>query len=101
MPVVRNLFHIRSQSFFDPNIVSSGALPSICEALNKPDYFCYFDSWFSNSIFPSCSSWIKIVKSKIKVFEENACNAFILEHPSFDFATENLCLDTNFDGFLP
>ena len=61
VPVVRNLFHIRSQS--------------ICEALNKPDYFRYFDSWLSNSIFPSCSSWIKIVTSIIEVFEKNACNA--------------------------
>ena len=32
-PVVRNLFQIRSQSFFDPNIVSLGVLSSIFEAL--------------------------------------------------------------------
>ena len=34
-PVVRNLFQIRSQSYFDANIVSLGVLPSICEALHK------------------------------------------------------------------
>ena len=34
-PVVRNLFQIRSQSFFDPDIVSLGVLLSICEALHK------------------------------------------------------------------
>ena len=41
-----------------------------------------------------------IVKSKIKVFEENAWSAFVLEHPSFDFAkscselvpSQNYCL---------
>ena len=52
-PVVRNLFQIRSQSFFDPNIVSLGVLPSICEALHKYELFNYFESWFSNSVFPS------------------------------------------------
>ena len=34
-PVVRNLFQIRSQSYFDANIVSLGVLPSICDALHK------------------------------------------------------------------
>ena len=52
-PVVRNLFQIRSQSFFDPNIVSLGVLPSICETLHKYELFNYFESWFSNSVFPS------------------------------------------------
>ena len=28
--VVRNLFEIRTQSYFDPNIVSLGILPTIC-----------------------------------------------------------------------
>ena len=32
-PVVHNLFQIRSQSYFDANIVSLGVLPSICGAL--------------------------------------------------------------------
>ena len=41
-PVVRNLFQIRFQSFFDPNIVSLGVLPSICENLHKYELFNYF-----------------------------------------------------------
>ena len=52
-PVVRNLFEIRSQSYFDANIVSLGVLPSICEALHKYGLFSYFDSWFSDSVFPT------------------------------------------------
>ena len=43
-PVVRNLFQIRSQSYFDANIVSLRVLPSICEALHKYGLFSYFDS---------------------------------------------------------
>ena len=43
-PVARNLFQIRSQSYFDANIVSLGVLPSISEALHKYGLFSYFDS---------------------------------------------------------
>ena len=49
-PVVRNLLQIRSQSYFDANIVSLEVLPSICEALHKYGLFSYFDSWFSDSV---------------------------------------------------
>ena len=41
-PVVRNLFQIRSQSYFDPNVVSLGVFPSICKALHKYELFNYF-----------------------------------------------------------
>ena len=44
--LVRNLFEIRSQSYFDANVVSLGVLPSICEGLHKYGLFSYFDSWF-------------------------------------------------------
>ena len=30
-PVVRDLFQIRSRSYFDANVVSLGVLPSVCE----------------------------------------------------------------------
>ena len=42
-PVVRNLFQIRSQSYFDANIVSLRVLPRKCEALHKYGLFSYFD----------------------------------------------------------
>ena len=31
-PVVSNLFQIKSQSYFNANIVFTGVLPSVCEA---------------------------------------------------------------------
>ena len=83
---VRNLFQVRYQSFFDPNIVPLGVLLSICEALHKYDLFSYFDSWFPNSVFPSYASWKAIVMSKVKVFEENGWNAFVLKQYKFGFA---------------
>ena len=65
-PVVRNLFQIRSQSYFDANSVSLGVLPGICEALHKYRLFSYFDSWFSDSVFPTYSQWKSIIKTKIE-----------------------------------
>ena len=71
-PVVRNLFEIRTHSYLDPNIVSLGILPTIWEVLQIYDLFNYFDTWFSDSVFPTYLSWKAIVKTKIREFEENA-----------------------------
>ena len=90
-PVVRNLFEIRTQSYFEANIVSLGTLPTICEVLQKYDLFNYFDTWFSDSVFPTYLSWKAIVKTKIQEFEENAWIDFVQKHPSFKFA--RTCLD--------
>ena len=90
-PVVRNLFEIRTQSYFDVNIVSLGTLPTICEVLQKYDLFNYFDTWFSDAVFPTYLSWKAIVKTKIREFEENAWIDFVQKHPSFKFA--RTCLD--------
>ena len=90
-PVVRNLFQIRSQSYFDANIVSLGVLPSICEALHKFGLFSYFDSWFSDSVFPTYSQWKSIVKTKIREFEVNTWKNFVITHPSYKLA--ETCLD--------
>ena len=90
-PVVRNLFEIRTQSYFDPNIVSLGILPTICEVLQKYDLFNYFDTWFSDSVFPTYLSWKAIVKTNIWEFEENAWIDFVQKHPSSKFA--RTCLD--------
>ena len=85
-PVVRNLFEIRTQSYFDANIVYLGTLPTICEVLQKYDLFNYFDTWFSDSVSPTYLSWKAIVKTKIRELEENARIDFVQKHPSFKFA---------------
>ena len=90
-PVVRNLFLIRSQSYFDANIVSLGVLPSICEALHKYGLFSYFDSWFSDSVFPTYSRWKSIVKTKIRKSEVNTWKKFVIAHPSYKLV--ETCLD--------
>ena len=90
-PVVRNLFQIRSQSYFDANIVSLGVLPSICDAFHKYGLFSYFDSWFSDSVFPTYSQWKSILKTKIREFEENTWQDLVIAHPSYKLA--ETCLD--------
>ena len=89
--VVRNLFQIRSQSYFNANMVSLGVLPSICEALHKYGLFSYFDSWLSDSVFPTFSQWKSIVKTKIRKFEVNTWKTFVIAHPSCKLAVT--CLD--------
>ena len=42
-PALRSLFELRSKGLFDADIISSGILPSICEALHKFDLLHYFD----------------------------------------------------------
>ena len=90
-PVVLNLSQIRSQSYFDANVVSLGVLPSICEALHKYGLFSYFDSWFSDSVFPTYSQWKSIVKTKIREFEVNTWKNFVITRPSYKLA--ETCLD--------
>ena len=85
-PTLQSLFELRSKSLSDANIISLGGLPSICEALHKFDLFFYFDEWFQNSIFPTCTSWKLIVKHKIKDYEENAWLSFVGDHPNFQIA---------------
>ena len=51
-PVVRELFEIRANSYFNTNIVSLGVLPSTCEALHKYDLFNHLDSWYHDSSPP-------------------------------------------------
>ena len=87
-PVVRNLFEIRCQSYFD---VSLGVLQSICEALYKYGIFSYFDSWFSDSVFPTYPAWKSIVKTKIGESKENTWKSFVLARPCYKLA--ETCLD--------
>ena len=89
-PVVRNMFQIRSQCFFDPNIVSLGVLPSICEALHKYELFNYFES---NSVFPSYAQWKAIVRSKIKVLKKMRGVLLFSSTPSCVFAFAKSCLE--------
>ena len=85
-PIVRSLFESRTQSYFDTNIASKGVLPSICEILHKYDLFSYFESWFSDSTFPTYLTWKTIVMRKINELEEKAWNDFVYGYPNMQIA---------------
>ena len=82
VPAVRSLFPSRLDSFFDANIAPRGVLPSLYDSLSKYNLFHYLELWFGGSIFPTCTNWKTIVKTKI--FEKEADDdwfRFCSDHP--------------------
>ena len=80
-PNVRNLFQCRVESYFDTNVTSAGVLLSISEALVKYDLFHHFESWYNSSTVPSYENWKRIVRDRIRVFENDAWLQFCDNHP--------------------
>ena len=80
-PTVRNLFQCRVESYFDTNVTSAGVLLSTSEALVKHDLFHHFESWYNSSTFPYYENWKRIVRDKIRVFENDAWLQFCDNHP--------------------
>ena len=80
-PTVRNLFHCKAESYFDTNVTSARVLLSISEVLVKYDLFHHFKSWYNSSTFPSYENWKRIVKDRIRVFENDAWLQFCDNHP--------------------
>ena len=89
---VESLFLVRVGNYFDSRFSSLGAIPSICETLRKYDLFQLFENWFTNSIFPTYSSWKKLVKAKVCESEERIWAQYCLDHPSFQLP--KICLDS-------
>ena len=88
---VKSLFLVRVENYFDSRFSALGAIPSICETLRKYDLFQHFENWFTNSIFPTYSSWKKLVKAKVRENEERIWAQDCLDHPSFQLP--KICLD--------
>ena len=83
---------VELKSYFDTNIASKDVLPSICEILHKYDLSGYFDSWCSDSTFPTYYlTWKAIVMRKIHEFEEKAWNDFVCGHSNMQIA--QACLE--------
>ena len=59
---VTSLFLVGVENYFDSRFSSLEVIPwnaCICETLRKYDLFQLFENWFTNSIFPTYSSWKK------------------------------------------
>ena len=78
---VRNLSQYSAESYFDTNVPSAGVLLSISEALVKYGLFHHFESWYNSSTFPSHENWKRIVRDRIRVFENDVWLQFCDNHP--------------------
>ena len=56
---------------------------TISDVLVKYDLLQYFESWFNDSTFPTCTDWKRILRYKIQVFEGggDAWPQFCNSHP--------------------
>ena len=90
-PSLRNLLRSRTESLFDKDVKSIGILPSICEALNKYDFFNYFEIWFNSSTFPTYGNWKSIVKNNVCDLESRLWLEFCSGHPNMHVA--QACLE--------
>ena len=80
---VKSLFLVRVENYFDSRFSSLGAIPSICETLRKYDRFQHFENWFTNSIFPTYSSWKNLLKRKsVKMKREYGHNIVLTTQAS-------------------
>ena len=55
--------------------------PLIAESLKKFDLFCYFETWYNNSIFSTYPNWKNIVRDNILHFEKSAWHSYCDTHP--------------------
>ena len=83
-PLIKNLFDSRKKNFFDSEISS---LASIAESLKKFGLFCYFETQYNNSIFPTYPNWKSIVRDNILHFEKSAWHSYCDTHPDMQIAS--------------
>ena len=91
MPTVKNLFRSRTERHFDySNIIFTGVLPNICEALPKYGLFDYLELRFDNSVFFTYSSWKTTVWQKSS--SEPKCSLVRLCLNHHDLKQADYCL---------
>ena len=95
-PLVKNLFDRRTKSFFHSDISSLGVLPSIAESLEKLDLFCYFETWYNNSIFPTYPNLKNIVRDSIIHFKKPAWHSYCDTHTEMQIVSSCLANVTPF-----
>ena len=88
---VKSLFLVRVENYFNSRFSSFRVTPSICETLRKYGLSQHFENWFTNSIFPTYSSWKKNWLKGKSENEERIWAQYCLDHPSFQLPM--ICLD--------
>ena len=65
-PVVTDIFRFRAKEYFrNPDCIPTGFLGDIVGSLKKYDLHSYFIMWRNADLFPSYSSWKRIVNKKV------------------------------------
>ena len=82
-PVVRDIFRFRAkENFRNPDCIPTGFMGDIVGLLKKYDLHSYFIMWINADLFPSYSSWKRIVnkndykyaKEKLLSYASEFCN---------------------------
>ena len=70
-PVVRDIFKFRAKEYFrNPDCVPTGFMGDIVGLLKKYDLHSYFSLWINADLFPSYSSWKRIVNKKVYKYDK-------------------------------
>ena len=79
-PVVRDIFRFRGKEYFrKPDYVSTGFIGDIVELLKKYDLHSYFSLWINADLFPSYSSWKRIVNKKVYKYDKEKLLSYASE----------------------
>ena len=70
-PVARDIFRFRAKEYFrNPDCIPTGFMGDIVGLLKKYDLHSYFIMWINADLFPSYSSWKRIVNKKVYKYDK-------------------------------
>ena len=79
-PVVRDIFRFRAKEYFrNPDHIPNGFMGDIVGLLKKYDLHSYFIMWINADLFPSYSSWKRIVNQKVYKYDKEKLLSYASE----------------------
>ena len=79
-PVVRDIFKFRAKEYVrNPDHVPTGFMGDIVGLLKKYDLHSYFSMWINADLFPSYSSWKRIVNKKVYKYDKEKLLSYASE----------------------
>ena len=92
-PVVRDIFRLRAKEYFrNPDCIPTGFMGDIVGLLKKYDLHSYFIVWINADLFPSYSSWKRIVNKKIYKYDKEKLLSYASEFSNLTFQVFSLSL---------
>ena len=79
-PVVGDIFRFRAKEYFrNPDCVPTGFMGDIVGRLKKYDNHSYLSLWINVDLFPSYSSWKRIVNKKVYKYDKEKLLSYVPE----------------------